>query len=96
MEVAARMVARGDMDHGEAVDRVALLERRDQDRELPFDPVHHLPIRPAGMLESMERDDALDRRIAGKLDAALDRLDAAVRASPARVHAERQSGAARA
>lgn len=104
IEVAARMMARGEMGHGEAVGRVMLLESRDQARGHPVNPLHGLPVRPLAMLDSMEDPDALERRIADKLDAAVERIEAAAAGSaeampmarPVRVHAQGQSSAARA
>lgn len=79
VEAAARMVARGDVGHGEAVARVMVLEWEDQKRGHAVNPLTGLPQRPLTMLQSMEDDYALERRIGDKLDAAMDRLEAGER-----------------
>jgi hypothetical protein len=72
VEVAARLIAKGEMPFSQGLERVFVAERADQRRGLTPDPVHGIVRRPEGTTSS----DAVERRVETLLGRAIDRYEA--------------------
>ena len=90
IEVAARMVAEGDLPLGEAVARVIAADLGDQRRGLPVNPVHGT----RRLAEGVEEVEQVEQRVERRLLAAVDAYEA--RQEPVARPSERQGARMRA